>query len=109
MSIPSRAHGDGRQSEREFPSGCVFRLCEIQISSREAWFCSSSQARGNAREILNAASAVVLHGVERAVGSAKKFLGRVAILRESRDACANRERRALRLSGEALSDSRDHA
>src|SRR5258708_12752217 len=108
MSIPSRAHGDGRQSERGFPSGCVFRLCETQISSREAWFCSSSQARGNAREILNAASAVVLHGVERAVGSAKKFLGRVAILRESRDACANRERRALRLSGEAPSASTDH-
>src|SRR5229473_4872647 len=109
MSIPSRAHGDGRQSEREFPSGCVFRLCEIQISSREAWFYSSSQARGNAREILNAGPAVVLHGVERSVGSAKKFLGRVAILRESSDACADRKGRVLRLSREKFADSRDDA
>src|ERR1700687_27489 len=109
MSIPSRAHGDGRQSERGFPSGCVFRLCEIQISSREAWFCSSSQARGNAREILNAASAVMLHGVERAVGSAKKFLGRVAILRESSDPCADRKPGALWFSGETLADSSDDA
>src|SRR6266849_7263729 len=72
-------------------------------------FYSSSQARGNAREILNAASAVVLHGVERAVGSAKKFLGRVAILRESSDARADGKRRALRFSGETLADSRDDA
>src|SRR6266850_1115477 len=108
MSIPSRAHGDGRQSGRGFPSECVFRLCEIQISSREACFCSSSQARGNAREILNAASAVVLHGVERAVGCAKKFLGCVAILRKSSDPCANRKRRALWFSRESLADSSDN-
>src|SRR6202171_5349634 len=106
MSIPSRAHGDGRQSERGFPSGCVFRLCEIQISSREACSCSSSQARGNAREILNAAPAMVLHGVERAVGSAKKFLRRVTILRERRDSRADSKRRVLWLSGETLADSR---
>src|SRR5947208_9844791 len=52
---------------------------------------------------------MVLHGIERAVRSAEKFLGRVAILRECRDARANRKRRALRFSGETLADSRDDA
>src|SRR5437016_1585892 len=52
---------------------------------------------------------MVLHGIERAVGSAKKFLGCVAILRECRDARANRKGRALRFSGKTLADSRDDA
>src|SRR5207249_5133312 len=52
---------------------------------------------------------MVLHGIERAVRSAEKFLGCVAILRECRDARANRNRRALRFSGETLADSRDDA
>src|SRR6266478_1673301 len=52
---------------------------------------------------------MVLHRIERAVRSAEKFLGRVAILRECRDARANRKRRALRFTGETLADSRDDA
>src|ERR1700688_923075 len=52
---------------------------------------------------------MVLHGVERAVGSAKKFLRRVTILRERRDSRADSKRRVLWLSGETLADSRDDA
>src|SRR5260370_23133045 len=70
---------------------------------------SSSQERGNAREILNATPAMVLHGIERAVGDGEEFLRRIAILRESRNSGAHRKRRVLRLSGETLADSSDHA
>jgi hypothetical protein len=59
--------------------------------------CSSSQARGNPREILNAADAPVLHGIESAVGGAKKLFGRVAVFRESRDAGADGKRGWLTL------------
>src|SRR2546430_1960689 len=52
---------------------------------------------------------MVLHRIECAVRSAEKFLGRVAVLRECRDARANRNRRALRFSGETLADSTDAA
>ncbi len=52
-------------------------------------FCSSSQARGNAREILNAASAAVLHDIESAVSRTKKFFGCVAILGKSSDSRAD--------------------
>src|SRR5260370_32408267 len=76
---------------------------------RVRYVVSSSRARGNAREILNATPAMVLHGIERAVGGGEKLLGRIAILRESRDSRAHRKRRVLRLSGETLADSSDHA
>src|SRR2546427_1621754 len=72
-------------------------------------FFSPSQTRGNAREILNAAPAMVLHGIEGAVGGAEKFLGSIAILRESRNSRTDGEGRVLRLSGETLADARDDA
>src|ERR1700682_4413918 len=69
--------------------------------------CSSSQARGNAREILYAAAAPpVFHGVERAVGGAEKFFWRVAIFRESCHAGAHGERGMLGLGGKAFADPR---
>src|SRR2546428_6516 len=53
-------------------------------------FCSSSPARGNAREILNAAPGAVLHDVESAVSRTKKFFGCVAILGKGGDSRADR-------------------
>src|SRR6267143_6717020 len=50
---------------------------------------------------------MVLHGIERVVGGAEKFLGRVPILGESRDPRADSERRVLRLGGKSLADSKD--
>src|SRR6266852_1291961 len=73
-------------------------------------FFHSSQARRNAREILHATPAtMVLHGIECAVGGGEKFLGRIAILRESRHSRAHRKRRMLRLGGETFADSRDYS
>jgi len=49
----------------------------------EAYSLFILTARGNAREILDAAStAVMFHAIERAIGGSKKFFGRVAILGE---------------------------
>src|SRR5260370_32386308 len=70
---------------------------------------SSLQARGNAREILNAAPAMVLHGIECAVGGGEKFLGRIPILRESRHSRAHGKRRVLQLGRETFADSRDYS
>lgn len=51
---------------------------------------SSSEARGNPREILNAAAAAVLHHVESAVRRTKKFFGSVAIFGKGGNSCADR-------------------
>src|SRR5260370_17424215 len=56
-----------------------------------------------------AGAAMMLDGVEGAIGSAKKLFRRIAVLGKRRDSRTDRQRRALRLSGKPLADSRDHA
>src|SRR4029077_7849441 len=75
--------------------------------SREAWSYSSSQARGNAREILYVAPAMVFHGVERTVRGPKKLFGRITILRKSGDSCADGKRGVFRFRREAFADTRN--
>src|SRR4029077_20409816 len=68
----------------------------------------SSQARRNAREILNAAAAM-LHPVEGPVGSGQKLFGRVAVLGESRGPGAGRQSGRFRFGRHFCVDAADSA
>src|SRR5271168_837716 len=70
---------------------------------------ASSQARGDAREILYAASAMVLHAIKSAVGGPEQFFGGVAVFGIGGDAGADRERRGLAFGGQAFADAADDA
>src|SRR5262249_60474133 len=62
-----------------------------------------SQARCNAREILDAASAM-FHAVEGTVGGGQKLFGRVAIFRKCCSAGAGGQSRGLGLIGQPFVD-----
>jgi hypothetical protein len=64
---------------------------------------SSSQARGNPRQILYAAAAV-LHAVERAVRGAQKLFRRVSVFGKRRNSSANGKRGNFRLGRETFSN-----
>ncbi len=78
--LPVTVNQDG-----DFHRDAFFGPVKQKFGPARHVFCSSSQARGNAREILNAASAAVLHDIESAVSRTKKFFRCVAILGESSD------------------------
>jgi hypothetical protein len=87
-------HGDS-------PFGAVKRM-----ESAKCHDCrSSSQARGNAREILDIVPGVtIFHAVERAIRGSQKLLRRVAIRRISRDTRADRKGGRFRFCCQALAD-----
>src|SRR5215472_152430 len=70
---------------------------------------SSSQTRGDAREILYTAPAAVLHGIESAVSSAKQLFRRVAILGKSGYACTHGDLWSFGLRRKAFANARDDA
>jgi hypothetical protein len=67
---------------------------------------SSSEARGNPREIFYiAAAGAMFHAVERAVSSAQKLFRRIAIVRKRGNTGANGKRGRLGFGGEAFANS----
>jgi len=89
------------QSERVFPSEWLFDSVKYNFFPR-ALSCSSSQARGDPREILNAAPAMMLHGVEgRGRAAPRSFSGVSPSSGKRRDSRTDRQRRALRLQRKA--------
>jgi hypothetical protein len=71
---------------------------------------SSSQARGNPREIFYlAAVRAMLHAVESTVGGAQKLFRGIAILRKCGNSRADRKRGRLRLRRETFANSGNHA
>src|SRR5260370_3040964 len=93
----------------ELPGDGFFGAMKRKFRPERHVECSSSQARGNAREILYAASAAVLHGLKGAVSGTEKFFGGITILREGSDTGAEGERGRFRLRGQPLADSGDDA
>src|SRR5215470_12149824 len=69
----------------------------------------ASQARGNAREILYAASPAVFHGVKSAVSGPQKLFRGIAIFRKAGHARADGKLGSLGLRGEALANARNDA
>src|SRR5579862_8743279 len=90
----SRRVGPGQP---ESPSRSGARRDETGIISSAASWSSSSQARRNSFQILDAALAAVLHAVEIAIRRTQQLLRRIAVFGERRNSCAYRQRRALLL------------
>src|SRR5260370_17643675 len=93
----------------ELPGDGFFGAMKRKFRPERHVECSSSQARGNTREILYAASAAVLHGIKGAVSGTEKFFGGITIFRESSDTGADGDRERFRLRGQPLSISRASA
>src|SRR5207302_8347480 len=84
-------------------------VCSSDLAPERHFEWSSSQARGDPREILYAAPAPVLHDVEGAVGGGEKLFRRVTVFWESGNAGADRQSGSFGFRSQALANPRDDA
>src|SRR5262249_38858385 len=82
FAVPVDEHGN-------FHQNAFLRPMKREFGGEQHFEWSSSQARGNSREVLHAAPAAVLHDVQGAVGGAQKFFRRVAVFGKGSNAGAD--------------------